>query len=169
MPLRVRVTLEMVHFDKRAVGGAPKSYAHYLRCRYEQVLNENSFRDAFVAQKREGHLPLMRCVHGRWAGHSGLVYRSRWCILMGTASVARPALFEVPVRTPYDCKKIPGRVFGRGQIVESRAAIRNFPLSALGRVSAERRAQYRPNELWSRSPSHACIPVIMASAQRHCL
>ena len=56
MPLRVRVTLEMVHFDERAVGGAPESYAHYLRCRYEQVLNENSFRDAFVAQKREGHL-----------------------------------------------------------------------------------------------------------------
>ena len=116
MPLRVRVTLEIAHFDKRAVGGAPKSYAHYLRCRYEQVLNENSFRDAFVAQKREGHLPLMRCVHGRWAGHLGLVYRSRWCILMGWPSVARPALLALALRAPYDCEKIPGRVFWRGQI-----------------------------------------------------
>ena len=62
---------------------------------------------------------------------------------------------------------------GRGielmQCVESRAAVRNFPRSALGRVSAERRAQYRPNEWWPRGPSHARIPVIMASAQRHCL
>ena len=38
--------------------------------------------------------------------------------LMGGQSVARPALylFTVPLRTPYDCDKIPGRVFGRGQI-----------------------------------------------------
>ena len=38
--------------------------------------------------------------------------------LMGGQSVARPALFlfTVPLRTPYDCDKIPGRVFGRDQI-----------------------------------------------------
>ena len=37
---------------------------------------------------------------------------------MGGQSVARPALFlfTVPLRTPYDCEKIPGRVFGRDQI-----------------------------------------------------
>ena len=51
-----------------------------------------------------------------WAGHSGLVYRSRWCILMGGPSVARPAILMVPLRTPYDCKKVPRRVFGRVQI-----------------------------------------------------
>jgi len=34
--------------------------------------------------------------------------------LMGGQSVARPALFlfTVPLRTPYDCDKIPGRVLG---------------------------------------------------------
>ena len=51
-----------------------------------------------------------------WAGHSGLVYRSRWCILIGGPSVARPAILMVPLRTPYDCKKVPRRVFGRVQI-----------------------------------------------------
>ena len=30
--------------------------------------------------------------------------------------MARPVLFAVPLRVPHDCKKIPGRVFGRGQI-----------------------------------------------------
>jgi len=41
--------------------------------------------------------------------------------LMGGQSVARPALFlfTVPLRTPYDCEKILGRVFGRGQITSA--------------------------------------------------
>ena len=41
--------------------------------------------------------------------------------LMGGQSVARPALFlfTVPLRTPYDCDKIPGRVFGRDQITRA--------------------------------------------------
>jgi hypothetical protein len=115
MPLQARVTLEMVHFDRRAVGGAPEGCALCLMCRCEHILNAKSSRDAFVVQRHEGHF--CGCVmHHAWAGHLGFVYRSRWCILMGWPSVARPALLALALRAPYDCEKIPGRVFWRGQI-----------------------------------------------------
>ena len=117
IPFQARVTLEMVHFDGRAVGGAPEGCARCLMCRCEHILNAKSSRDAFVAQRHDGHF--RGCLmHHAWAGHSGLVYRLKWCILMAVQSVARPApfLFTVPLRTPYDCEKIPGRVFGRDQI-----------------------------------------------------
>ena len=117
MPLRARVTLDMVHLDGRAVGGAPEGCARCLMCRCEHILNAKSSRDAFVAQRHDGHF--RGCLmHHAWAGHSGLVYRSRWFILMSGQSVARPALFlfKVSLRTPYDFKKIPGRLFGRDQI-----------------------------------------------------
>ena len=56
MPLQARVTLEIVHFDGRAVGGAPEGCARCLMCRCEHILNAKSSRDAFVAQIRhEGH------------------------------------------------------------------------------------------------------------------
>jgi len=64
MPLQARVTLEMMHFDGRAVGGAPEGCAHCLMCRCEHILNAKSSRDAFVAQRHEGHF--CGCVmHGR--------------------------------------------------------------------------------------------------------
>ena len=55
MPLRARVTLEMVHFDGRAVGGAPEGCARCLMCRCEHSLNAKSSQDDFVAQRREWH------------------------------------------------------------------------------------------------------------------
>ena len=47
-PLRTRVTLEMVNFDGRSVGGAPEGCARCLMCRCEHILNSKSSRDAFV-------------------------------------------------------------------------------------------------------------------------
>ena len=55
MPLQARVTLEIVHFDRRAVGGTPEGCARCLMCRCEHILNAKSSRDAFVAQRHEGH------------------------------------------------------------------------------------------------------------------
>jgi len=55
MPLQARVTLEIVHFDGRAVGGAPEGCARCLMCRCEHILNAKSSRDAFAAQRHEGH------------------------------------------------------------------------------------------------------------------
>ena len=64
MPLRARVTLEIVHFDRRAVGGAPEGCARCLMCRCEHILTAKSSRDTFVAQRHEGHF--CGCVmHGR--------------------------------------------------------------------------------------------------------
>ena len=64
MPLQARVTLEIVHFDGRAVGGVPEGCARCLMCRCEHILNAKSSRDAFVAQRHEGHF--CGCVmHGR--------------------------------------------------------------------------------------------------------
>ena len=53
-PFRARVTHEMVHFDGRAVDGAPEGYARCLLCRCDHILNSKSSRDAFVAQRHEG-------------------------------------------------------------------------------------------------------------------
>ena len=44
MPLQTRVTLEMVHFDGRAVGGAPKGCARCLRCHCEHLLSASRKR-----------------------------------------------------------------------------------------------------------------------------
>ena len=58
--------LEMlVHFDAgRGVSGAPEGCARCLMCRCEHILNAKSSRDAFVAQRHEGHF--CGCVmHGR--------------------------------------------------------------------------------------------------------
>ena len=65
MPLQARVTLEMVHFDGRAVGGAPEGCARCLMCRCEQILNAKSSLDVFVAQKHEGHFCGCVLMHGR--------------------------------------------------------------------------------------------------------
>jgi len=63
MPLQARVTLEIEHFDWRAVGGAPEGCARFdvpLRAHFEC----KEFRAAFVAQRHEGHF--CGCVmHGR--------------------------------------------------------------------------------------------------------
>ena len=51
--LQARVTLEIVHFDGRAVGGALEGCARCLMCRCEHILNAKSSRDAFVALRHE--------------------------------------------------------------------------------------------------------------------
>ena len=54
----------VLHFDRRAFGGAPEGCARCLMCRCEHILNAKSSRDAFVAQRHEGHF--CGCVmHGR--------------------------------------------------------------------------------------------------------
>tara|TARA_B100000524_G_scaffold290310_1_gene165204 strand:+ start:682 stop:960 length:279 start_codon:yes stop_codon:yes gene_type:complete len=58
----------MVHFDGRAVGGAPEGGARCLMCRCKHILNAKSFRDAFVAQRHEGHF--CGCVHGSTHGRA---------------------------------------------------------------------------------------------------
>ena len=66
VPFRARTVLEMVHFDGRAVGGAREGCARCLMCRWrcEHILNAKSSRDAFVAERHEGHF--CGCVmHGR--------------------------------------------------------------------------------------------------------
>ena len=51
MPLQARVTLEMVHFDERAVGGAPEGCARWLMCRCEHILNAKSLPGRFRGPK----------------------------------------------------------------------------------------------------------------------
>jgi len=64
MPLQAGVTLEMVHFDGRAVDGTSEGCARCLMCRCEHILNAKGSRDAFVARRHEGHF--CGCVmHGR--------------------------------------------------------------------------------------------------------
>jgi len=115
MPLQARVTLEMVHFDGRAVGGAPEGCARCLMCRCEHILNAKSSRDAFAAQRHEGHF--CGCVmHGRATQGSCIAQDGAFG---GRAVGGAPGaifIYGAPLRTPYDCDKIPGRVFGRDQI-----------------------------------------------------
>ena len=114
MPLQARVTLEIVHFDRRAVGGAPEGCARCLMCRCEHILNAKSSRDAFVAQRHEGHF--CGCVmHGRATQGSCIAQDGAFG---GRAVGGAPGaifIYGAPLRTPYDCDKIPGRVFGRDQ------------------------------------------------------
>ena len=49
--LKARVTLEMVHFDERAVGGAPEGCARWLMCRCEHILNAKSLPGRFRGPK----------------------------------------------------------------------------------------------------------------------
>ena len=117
MPLQARVTLESVHFDGRAVGGAREGCARCLMCRWrcEHILNAKSSRDAFAAQRHEGHF--CGCVmHGRATQGSCIAQDGAFD---GRAVGGAPGaifIYGAPLRTPYDCDKIPGRVFGRDQI-----------------------------------------------------
>ena len=117
MPLQARVTLESVHFDGRAVGGAPEGCARCLMCRCEpHILNPKSSRDAFAAQRHEGHF--CGCVmYGRATQGSCIAQDGAFG---GRAVGGAPGaifIYGAPlIRTPYDCDKIPGRVFGRDQI-----------------------------------------------------
>ena len=97
MPLQARVTLEMVHFDGRAVGGAPEGCARCLMCRCEHILNAKSSRDAFVAQWHEGeghYCGCVMCTGGPLMARVSL----KMVHLVGGQSVARPALFLFTVR-----------------------------------------------------------------------
>jgi len=84
---------------------------------HKHILNAKSSRDAFVAQRHEGHF--CGCVmHGRATQGSCIAQDGAFG---GRAVGGAPgAIFiygaPLALRTPYDCDKIPGRVFGRDQI-----------------------------------------------------
>jgi len=67
MPLRARIQCSRWCISMGEWGGAPESCVPYLRCyckHREHILNAKSSRDAFVAQRHEGHF--CGCVmHGR--------------------------------------------------------------------------------------------------------
>ena len=92
-------------------------------CRCEHILNAKSSRDAFVAQRHEGHF--CGCVmHGRAIQGSCIAQDGAFG---GRAVGGAPGaifIYGAPLRTPYDCDKIPGRVFGRDQLrVQSFSAV----------------------------------------------
>ena len=81
MPLQARVTLEIVHFDRRAVGGAPEGGAAFLGVTKSQVQSFSAV--VYMGRPLRAHV---------------LIEILR--ILMGERSVAHPelrALFDVPL------------------------------------------------------------------------
>ena len=114
MPLQARVTLEMVPFDGRAVGAAPEGCDRCLGCRCEHILNAQRVFGSSSWPKSVGSTSTVVCV--MLVGPLGARVSLKMVHLMGGPSVARPELFAVPLRAYYDCKRVPGRFFGRGRI-----------------------------------------------------
>ena len=101
MPLQARVTLEMVHFDRRAVSGAPGAIVIYgaITNTLSLMTAKRSSRDAFsgVTKSQVQSFSAVVCM-GRPLRAHVLIEILR--ILMGERSVAHPelrALFDVPL------------------------------------------------------------------------